>query len=44
MEGSTEEEDPAVKGHIPQAVTAYVEVFGSEQVDHFHRIVQKEES
>ena len=43
MEGSTEEADPAIKGHIPQAVTAFVEVFGSERVDHFHRIVWKEE-
>ena len=39
-----EEEDPAVKGHIPQEGTAFVEVFGSERVDHFHRIVRKEES
>ena len=38
-----EEADLAVKGHIPQEVTAFVEVLGSDRVDHFHRIVWKEE-
>ena len=38
-----EEADLAAKGHIPQAETAYVEVFGNERVDHFHRTVRKEE-
>ena len=44
MEGSTEEADLAVKGHIPQVVTTFLEVFGSDRMDHFHRIVWKEES
>lgn len=29
----------AVKGHIPQAAVAWVEVFGIDRTDHFHMFV-----
>ena len=38
-----EEAYRAAEGRIPQTVIAFVGVFGNEQVDHFHRIVWKEE-
>lgn len=43
MKGSMGEADPATKGHIPLAVIAFMEAFGNEWVDHFHRTARKEE-
>ena len=44
VEGSKEEAGLAAKGHIPRAAMAFVKVFGSDRMDHFHMIVRKEEN
>ena len=41
VEGSKEEEYLVAKGHIPQAVTALMEVFGNDQTDRFHMLARK---